>query len=228
MRHNLSVKTVFLHMLPLLFVVFVMADDKSVIRTFGGISDVKTSIAASLQEIMTWNLCVISPVLLCYRIFNIEFSTVRFNTIIRSGKIDHWWKKRTILIVFFNIGYSLLIILMDMIVNYDAPHPWLYVNFFIAFTTHILFLSYIAILTLILNSRLQWSIILYLIIEIIFIIFGIELSSWRKYLLPYWGMINNSVYIGGTAICHFLITEVISLIVILMLNKLIMKHILEK
>lgn len=91
LKHHLNIRTVVLHLLPIAVIILIVPDDGSIIQIYGGIPNDKTNIAAAIIEIMTWNLCVIPPILLCYQIFNTEFSKVKFHTIIRSEKMDIWW-----------------------------------------------------------------------------------------------------------------------------------------
>ncbi len=226
LKYHMNLKTIFLYLFPIVVVLFSMPEDKSLLQMYGGISEDKNSIAYSIIEIMTWNLCVIPPVFSCYRVFNMEFSTVRFNTIIRSERIDSWWRTRTFFIVASNVGYTLLILLIDLLTNVGKNVPAAYITFGFVFSSHTLLLSYIMILAMLSKSKIQWSIIIYGMIEIVMVAWGITSSVSRMYLFPYWGMINNIVCSDTKGMTYLIAIEVISWLIIIILNIRIKKKIL--
>lgn len=181
----------------------------------GGIS-VQVSGEVNLMEILRWNLCVLPPVAMSSIFACSEAGAVCRFTMYRSKSIGRWYSDRILPVVILNYFYCLAFILFICLWNWGGGLERVFVEQIIAvFPMHTTLLSVVSFLLIIRYGSVKLSVIVYFLIDGLMVVVGSLFPPACKFLLPFWGMAANKIWLFSNQTQHVFITVSVTLSLIL-------------
>lgn len=201
-----------------------LTNSTSFIDLLGGIP-IYNNGSLNLLEIIKWNICVLPPVSICALFTIDEFGSICRYTMLRDKSIQHWYKNRLYAVILANYSYCLAFIFITCILRISSECN---VNMILLtgllFPLHTTLLSVVFLFIYARYKTPKLMIIVYLIVNGIMTIIGSIFPSTCKFLLPFWGMAVNQIWLFSNQIIHLLLTISISLLLIISINHLTMRQ----
>lgn len=147
----------------------------------------------NIIAIIRWNLCVMPPVIACNLFMVPEIGKFSSFTMLRERSVQRWFFKRYFTVVLTALSYIAVVLIITTVfgLNKGVLEKSI-LRFGYIFLVHILLLITASIGVLIKYKSVKASLLLYFTVEGIMVVVGSSYPSISGYLMPFWGMANNS------------------------------------
>ena len=208
--HNMMICVFFIVLLSISF------KDSSIYDILGGINS--SNKILNIIQIIKWNLCILPPIIISLIFLSEEFGIFRKFTFIRSKNVLQWILVRFGIIVFINYMYILLFFLITYCIGLNKEFEISnIILLFTVFPINIITISMLIETVSVTTNSQKNAIILYFFIEGFAVILGLIYPASSKYIISYWGMLKNQVFILQNRIIHICITSLIMIVIIIIM-----------
>ena len=217
---NLKNIIIYLCFIVLLIISF---NNSSIYEILGGIDSSKNNNILNVTQIIKWNLCVLPPIIISLLFLSEEFGAFRKFTLIRSKNVKEWVLVRFGIVIFINYIYIFLFFIITYFIGINSELDIRdIILLLIVFPIHTVAISMLIETIAVITNSQKNAIISYFFIEGFTVILGLLYPTISKYLISYWGMLENQVFIFSSRIIHICITNLIMVVtIIIVLNILI-------
>ena len=193
-------------------------NNSSIYEILGGIDSSKNNNILNITQIIKWNLCVLPPIIISLLFLSEEFGIFRKFTLIRSKSVKEWVLVRFGIIVMINYIYIFLFFLVtDLIeINKELNIKDSLLLLFV-FPIHTITISMIIETIATITNSQKNAMISYFLIEGFTVILGLLYPKISKYMISYWGMLENKIFIYSNRMIHICITNLIMIIITIIL-----------
>lgn len=214
----ISWRTIAAYIAVFLLLVITAPKGVSITELLGGFSAIGGMGRLNILGIMRWNLCVLPPVAVSILFMSSELGPLSAYTVIRAASIKTWYLVRLCAVIFINLIYISIFILLGAAFGLNArSEPLRLYQLILMFPMHTTLVAGISVMLLTVCRSSKASVFAYFVVEGGMVIGGSVLPSASKYLLPFWGMAQSEGLLLPNRGYHLLITVGTTVLILILL-----------
>ena len=190
------------------------ADTPTVLNLLGGFSAATTMGMLNVVGIIRWILVVLPPTAISVLFITSELGPQSTFTMIRSKSVVRWIVARFGMILAVNLIYPLILFVVGFIF---MPSPAIdAMRLYGIFSIHTCMVAFLSVFLVAIFRSPKPAFLAFIIIEGCSVVVGNIVPSISKYMVGFWGMALNSIFLFDNSIVHYGITAFFSIAVCLL------------
>ena len=190
------------------------ADTPTVLNLLGGFSAATTMGMLNVVGIIRWILVVLPPTAISVLFITSELGPQSTFTMIRSKSVVRWIVARLGMILAVNLIYPLILLVVGFIF---MPSPATdAMRLYIIFSIHTCMVSFLSVFLVAIFRSPKPAFLAFILIEGFSVVVGNVVPSVSKYMVGFWGMALNRIFLFDNSIVHYGITAFFSIAVCLL------------
>lgn len=162
------------------------------------IGGVKPNIGIDVEQIMKWIYLTIIPYMYCTNYINLFFSTMRFETMLRIGSRNRWFKSKLIVIILFQYMYIFLLMSIFYLLNSEPINMNVFIHLLVIFPLYNITVFFIGIVFKFSNKTNTIDILSFFIITFLGITSITKNNATIPYCLVSYGMLKcYNIYLNS-------------------------------
>ena len=190
------------------------ADTPTVLNLLGGFSAATTMGILNVVGIIRWILVVLPPTAISVLFITSELGPQSTFTMIRSKSVVRWIVARLGMILAVNLIYPLILLVVGFI--FMPPPAIDAMRLYIIFSIHTCMVSFLSVFLVAIFKSSKPALLSFIVIEGCSVVVGNIVPSISKYMVGFWGMAQNSIFLFDNSIAHYGITAFFSIAVCLL------------
>lgn len=190
------------------------ADTPTALNLLGGFSAATTMGMLNVVGIIRWILVVLPPTAISVLFITSELGPQSTFTMIRSKSVVRWIVARLGMILAVNLIYPLILLVVGFI--FMPPPAIDAMRLYIIFSIHTCMVSFLSVFLVAIFRSPKPAFLAFIIIEGCSVVVGNIVPSISKYMVGFWGMALNSIFLFDNSIVHYGITAFFSIAVCLL------------
>ena len=190
------------------------ADTPTALNLLGGFSTATTMGMLNVVGIIRWILVVLPPTAISVLFITSELGPQSTFTMIRSKSVVRWIVARLGMILAVNLIYPLILLVVGFI--FMPPPAIDAMRLYIIFSIHTCMVSFLSVFLVAIFRSPKPAFLAFIIIEGCGVVVGNIVPSISKYMVGFWGMALNSIFLFANSMVHYGITAFFSIAVCLL------------
>lgn len=190
------------------------ADTPTVLNLLGGFSAATTIGMLNVVGIIRWILVVLPPTAISVLFITSELGPQSTFTMIRSKSVVRWIVARLGMILAVNLIYPLIMLVVGFIFTRLSAIDAM--RIYSIFSIHTCMVSFLSVFLVAIFKSPKPAFLAFILIEGFSVVVGNVVPSVSKYMVGFWGMALNRIFLFDNSIVHYGITAFFSIAVCLL------------
>lgn len=190
------------------------ADTPTVLNLLGGFSAATTMGMLNVVGIIRWILVVLPPTAISVLFITSELGPQSTFTMIRSKSVVRWIVVRLGMILVINLTYPLILLVVGFIFMPSSAIDVM--RLYGIFSIHTCMVSFLSVFLVAIFKSSKPALLSFIVIEGCSVVVGNIVPSISKYMVGFWGMALNGIFLFNNSTAHYGITAFFSIAVCLL------------
>lgn len=189
LRRIFNRHTIICYITAVCLMLILVGERDSAITFFQGFSVSNGMGRLDLLKVMEWNLCILPPISASLLFVIQELGVLSSYTVLRTRTIRFWWMVRFAAVIIINYVFFFFSAMTLFLSDGSAIQWETWLRTAALFPLHTTLLSVLCCTGILLFSS-RAAVIIYLLIEAVFLLFGLVHPPISLFLIPFWGMVE--------------------------------------